>query len=126
MFESCRAYRSKLSPYPGEAHYLNRWVFECRWFSIRLHHWIGDDDQRNPHDHPWWFLSIVLWGELYDNGQRRRAPAAHVYPDCHTHTVKSKNAWTLLLTGPPVRKWGFYVNGEFIPKREYFRKFGHH
>jgi hypothetical protein len=33
--------------------YLIRWRVETPWFSVRLHHWLGPDDERAQHDHPW-------------------------------------------------------------------------
>jgi len=46
----------------------------------------------------------------------------------HKHTVQTdpSGAWTILVNGPHVRKWGFWVDGKFMKVREYFRKFGHH
>ena len=46
----------------------------------------------------------------------------------HKHTVQTdpSGAWTILLVGPFKRKWGFYVDGEFVGVRKYFREFGHH
>ena len=115
---------------PGETQYLERWVIQCRWFSIRLHHWFGDDDQRHPHDHAWWFISFVLSGVVREKlpcGSQitRRAFSVRFFPAHHSHMV-SANAWTLLLTGPATRKWGFFVDGEWMNKKTYFQVKGHH
>lgn len=41
--------------------YLERWnIFECRYFSIKLHHLLLSDDDCL-HDHPWAFISLILW-----------------------------------------------------------------
>lgn len=127
-----------------ECPYLKRWVLNFGKFSIRLHHWIGSDDPRYMHDHAWGFYTLVLKGGYTDISQIGDIPADHTYPSTlrqhlkrgsltyrpahHRHTVQtdSGGAWTLLLVGPFKRKWGFYVDGEYVGVREYFRKFGHH
>lgn len=121
-------FRDKVSQHPGECHYLNRWVIDFRWFSIRLHHWIGSDDDRHPHDHPWWFVSLLLWGRLEENvnGAWRRRRGIAAYPAAHSHCVRATNAWTLLLTGPARRDWGFTLGDRWVTKRQYFKSVGHH
>lgn len=45
--------------------YLLRWhlVRKDRWpVNVYLHRMLRDDDDRALHDHPWWFVSIILWG----------------------------------------------------------------
>src|ERR1700756_1815271 len=42
--------------------YVIRWRLELPFGSVRVHHWLGPDDHRALHDHPWWFLTIVLKG----------------------------------------------------------------
>lgn len=47
--------------------YITRWVMDLGPLgSIRLHHWYGNDDPRAHHDHPWGFLTLVLWGSYVD------------------------------------------------------------
>lgn len=51
---------------PG-CEYLRRWVLNLgKLGSIRVHHWTGSDDDRALHDHPWWFVTIVLQGGYTD------------------------------------------------------------
>lgn len=49
-------------------------------------------------------------------------------PALHTHTVQVDpgGCWTLMITGPPRRDWGFWVNGIWKRQRKYFRDHGHH
>lgn len=96
--------------------YLLRWwvIPRNRWFNIYLHRFLRSDDDRALHDHPWWNLSIVLSGaytEITPQGSYlrkrgrlvlRRATASHrIY--LHAGPV-----WTLFLTGPTIRDWGFH------------------
>lgn len=115
---------------PGQP-YLVRWVLNLGLFSVRLHHWLSSDDLRNPHDHAWWFITWVLKGDYLDIGSEqiqwmyrwrcafRRAK--------HIHSVRIlKPTWTLMLTGPARRRWGFWVDGKFKRANKYFFENGHH
>lgn len=114
--------------------YLRRWwiIPRNRFFNIYLHHILQDDDGRAEHDHPWHSCSIILRGgyiEVIKNVRHprvagtvrfRRATEAH-------RLVLRKNqwrwvglfkrrlvffetmpCWTLFITGPRIREWGFH------------------
>lgn len=112
--------------------YLIRWRFETPWGSIRLHHWLAPDDPRHRHDHPWSFVTFVLKGGYTDlspsGDQHLKAPAVQHRDATHQHTVvpDEGGAWTVIVTGPKIREWGFWVNGKFRSRIKYFWKFGHH
>ncbi len=117
---------------PGET-YLTRWGIEFKRFSIRLHRWTGSDDLRATHDHAWWFWTLVLWGGYLDIAEdksvdRLRFGSFRFRPAEHRHTVQNnhKVSWTLLVTGAPVRRWAFYVDGKKYMRDKYFAVFGHH
>lgn len=128
--------------YQGKDHYLTRWTLVLFGYSIRLHHWIGNDVGPHLHDHPFNFISILLKGGYtnitsdqhyqdcpyhitfsrkhikalsmwYANGERR-----------HRLEIDSGGAWTLLLCGRPYRKWGFWVNNHLWRPLRYFYKYG--
>jgi hypothetical protein len=125
--------------------YLWRWtIFAWRGhFSLYLHHFVGDDWSRDLHDHPKRFISIGLWGWYLEetpcggtvNGSPRgneswdswtritkyRAPWIRTFPATHIHriTVPSKSCWTLVAVLKPVREWGFWHLGKFMPWRDY-------
>jgi hypothetical protein len=122
-----------------ECPYMKRWVLNFGKFAIRLHHWMGSDDPRNMHDHAWGFWTFVIRGGYTDvtpsNIANIGPRTEHLgrwslkyRPAHHIHTVQTdpSGAWTILVNGPHVRKWGFWVDGKFMKVREYFRKFGHH
>jgi len=107
----------------GPAHdpYMLRWwlIPRNRVFNIYLHHVRHDDDDRALHDHPWWSVSFLIGGRLGEHYLRRSearyrevrrwvpllrsAEFAHrlVLPD------SDQGAWTIFMTGPKVRVWGF-------------------
>jgi hypothetical protein len=120
---------------------MKRWVLDCHWFSLRLHHWYYSDDSRAFHDHPWGFISIVLSGSYTDISPAGRdhlsVGSIRYRPALHRHTVQVSpgGCWTFLITGPVIRKWGFWVprspnsplKGEVFRKaNKYFAIFGHH
>lgn len=111
---------------------MHRWRIETRWGSIRLHHWLAPDDDRFFHDHPWSFLTFVLRGGYTDrspSGTEHLGSGAIRFRNAeHQHTVYPDpgGAWTLVLTGPKMRSWGFWVRGKFRKANKYFASFGHH
>lgn len=116
--------------------YLIRSVWQTRWFSVRLHHWLFGDDPRAMHDHGWNFIVIVLRGSYWDiteTGKQLMKPGMIQYRRAeHKHTVDTKGCWTLVLTGPIIRPWGFWVQSKsksrmiWFRTKRYFIKHGHH
>jgi len=98
--------------------YLHRWwlIPRNRVCNIYLHHMMESDDNRALHDHPWHSLSIILKGKFLEitednksswrkRGQVvfRRATLAH-----RLELLPGEEAWTLFITGPKIREWGFH------------------
>lgn len=97
------------------AGYLLRWhlIPRNRFFNIYLHKFIGNDDERALHDHPWHSLSIRLKGELWEyTPWVQLAPRIKYRSATMAHRIelvdKSKPAWTIFITGPAIREWGFH------------------
>lgn len=113
---------------------MKRWVVLVFDYAIRLHHWVNSDDQRHFHDHPWWMLIIVLKGGYTDisrDGEDHlRAGSIRLRKAEHQHTVKidEGGSWSLLITGPKVRNWGFWVpdRDKILRPLRYFSRYGHH
>ena len=107
----------------ASGHYLKRWVFDFDLFSVRIHHWLGSDDQRHMHDHPWNFVTIVLKGCYLDISEKSEVLSAgniRYRKAEHKHSVYVSNpCWTLLLTGPEKRKFGFWVGNKFVKRNKY-------
>lgn len=114
--------------------------------AVRLHKTVASDDSRAYHDHPWPFLSIGLAGAYVERTplhverdadgrvtacdrvghpselsrlfrapflNRKRAADLHVL-DVHRGPV-----WSLFLTRPKVRSWGFAGPFGWLPWREF-------
>jgi hypothetical protein len=112
--------------------YLFRWFVLPRnpVFNVYLHQFARSDDERAHHDHPWLFnASLILRGSYLEHTIRaggiakrtlRRAgsmalrwgPAPHrieLLADSYGGPSYSmRPCWTLFITGPRVRSWGFH------------------
>ena len=93
--------------------------------NIYVHKFLRSDDDRALHDHPWWFVSLMLRGrydEVTDRGVKRRRAGSIAYrPAEWRHRVRlirrglpsagqvwEVPCWTLIITGRRVRTWGFW------------------
>ncbi len=111
--------------------YLARYsLLKLPFFRILLHHILRSDEDPDLHDHPWSFVSIILWKGYVEEratGKRRiRAGEVvrHAATDAHRLDLE-KPAWTLVFATGKTRAWGFHADDRWIPYREYLdRKFG--
>lgn len=108
------------------------WLFQRFDIAIRVHEILRSDRGRDPHDHPWPYLTVILkggyWEERYDNmgalisrdwygpGSAifRRAGSWHrlILPEGQVTT-------TLFITGRKQQTWGFNVDGTKVPYKQY-------
>lgn len=123
---------------PEDKPYMHRWhvIPQNRYLNVYLHKFLNDDDDRALHDHPWDSISVCLKGvykEHYADGTMKyRHGGKIVYRAAeHTHRISlmkekyakyrdatintngyfyknSIPAWTLFITGPKIREWGFH------------------
>lgn len=107
--------------------YLRRWyvIPRNRWFNVYLHHFQGSDDARALHDHPWWNLSLLLSGEyreVTNSSAKTRRPGDIVIRSAkaaHRIEMTGLACWTVFITGPRVRSWGFICPNGWRHWREY-------
>lgn len=105
-------------------------------FGVYLHNFMRSDTDRAPHDHPWWFCSLILSGGYFENtpkGRRWKGPGTIALRRAtHIHWVelprdnegKEKPAITLFIVGPQVREWGFWLKQGWTAWRETFKLWG--
>lgn len=112
-----------------------------------LHKMDGPDPGTDLHDHPWWFVSIILWGGYTEQRALIRdapmlARIAEKYPptcargvverrrwlsvrtmrldECHTIThLNRRHSLSLVIKGPRRRSWGFYLPDGYMPEKQY-------
>jgi hypothetical protein len=102
--------------------YLRRWFVIPRnpIFNIYLHEFLRSDDDRALHDHPWANLSLLLRGcyvehtiaaggiehrEFFIAGMLRLRWTGRI---AHRIELFDGPCWTLFITGPKYRTWGFH------------------
>lgn len=111
--------------------YLLRWYVLPRnpLLNVYVHQFCRSDDDRALHDHPWWWLSLILKGGYWEHREGKfqhgsswpapprfrqrgsvaiaRADTAHRAELDTTDAGDEMPAWTLFVTGPKIREWGF-------------------
>ena len=105
----------------GEEPYLQRWHLIRRnpFFNIYLHRFDANDEDRALHDHPWLNVSILLSGAYIEHSIRaggvhraveRRTGAVKFRLPWAAHRIEliTRPTWTLFITGPVIRTWGFH------------------
>jgi len=138
----------KLKAYLAENHYeeirntyglyLRRWKLFPRnkVFNIYLHQ-ILLSDERVYHDHRYASLSFVLKGRMmesiYPDRVRLVKPWRAYYrgstllhflnllPEEPLRIFGEKPVWTLFITGPEVKRWGFMTEQGWVENEEYLR-----
>ncbi len=115
-----------------EKPYLLRWwvIPRNKVFNIYLHKMLRDDDDRALHDHPWINLSIVLRGGYWEHtpkGAKWRGPGSLIFrrpTAAHRLSLPifGDRSWSLFITGPVVRVWGFHCPQGWVPWQKFVSK----
>jgi hypothetical protein len=115
----------------AQSAYLTRWTLFKTHFGQVCLHVFHRSDADDLHDHPWPFLSLILWRgyvEETPRGRRRAWPGMVLFRQAeHRHRVELINgrpAVTLVVMGRRVREWGFITPRGWQQWREYFRERG--
>lgn len=110
-------------------------IFQGERFGVYVHQIFRPDADRDCHNHPWWFRTVVLRGGYTEQVRRwvstpqeslstaeHRPGSFHTMPVNRFHRIVSvrPNTWTLLLVGPKVHEWGFWVTRPDRPSRARF------
>lgn len=106
----------------GASPYLLRWFLIPRnpIFNVYLHLFLRSDDDRALHCHPWANASLLLRGSYVEHTIAAGGVHQHrvmttgdfkVRPSGrHAHRIELTDGpcWTLFITGPRYRQWGFH------------------
>jgi hypothetical protein len=107
--------------------------------SAYIHRIHGPDLQADPHNHPGWFISLILAGfyeeEIWDHPLDR-----HILSRVETVYVRFRSKyslrmmrrsqahkivrvegllWTLVITGPRYHDWGFWTKHGYVSWKDY-------
>lgn len=117
--------------------YMVRWfLIPKMWFlpAVFIHKFLRSDEDEL-HDHPWAFITVILWGGYNEvtpgpdwiNGigttvSKWRGPGSILYrPAKWKHSVRiEQEAYTLFIHFGRERKWGFYCKGFWRQHDEHF------
>ena len=107
--------------------YLIRWHIKLPLGrAIYLHKLCMSDPDRDLHDHPWNFISILVRGtyrEITPAGERQ-VRLFNVHKATDPHRVKlEKPVYTILLRGKRRREFGFHTEEGWMHWREYNKRF---
>jgi len=113
--------------------YMRRWFIipQNKIINIYLHHFLRSDDDRALHDHPWSNLSILLKGSYTEHSVRpgqievksvlQKGQVKFRISGKYAHRIELTDGecWTLFITGPKYRKWGFHCKGGWVPWNQF-------
>lgn len=119
----------------GIPYLFRRRLVQTPRFGIYLHDIFEPDADRDPHDHPWTFISIVLRGSyterlhLYphvyfaanyrDQTWKRWSVHKMTRETAHRITYAEPGLKTLIFTGPRKRNWGFFTDLGYVTWQAY-------
>jgi len=102
--------------------------------AVRIHEILRSDLGRDPHDHPFNYLTVILKGGYFESryndrgeflGAKFHGPGSVLYrPAGSWHRLDVPNGMTvttLFITSKYVGTWGFNVKGKKVPHDEYDR-----
>lgn len=100
--------------------------------AVRVHEILRSDAGRDPHDHPWPYLTVILRGGYFETryddegfvtGRKWHGPGSVMFrPAKSWHRLDvppGTTATTLFITGPKAQRWGFNVDGVKVPYDQY-------
>jgi hypothetical protein len=120
----------------GCAYLIRYYILKTRIISIYVHNILLDDDA-DMHDHPWWFIVLILKGGYWEQMPGRkifRRPLDTIFhkpTDIHRIELGVKYfdgipriipSWSLVILGPKVREWGFHTKEGWVYFKNYISK----
>lgn len=114
---------------------VHRWwvIPRNRFANIYLHHFLKSDPHETLHDHPWFNISYLLEGEyteelIQDGGVHTRtvyrAGNIRFRRAATAHRIEiDQPCWSLFISGPQVREWGFHCPNGWRPWNEFLQPY---
>jgi len=116
----------------ADPYMLRHWLLpRNRFFNVYVHQFLRSDDDRAHHDHPWLAnATLMLSGEYTEHtiaaggvsvATIRRAGEFKFRWGRAPHRVElhDGDCWTVFITGPVVRVWGFHCPRRWVPWKEF-------
>jgi hypothetical protein len=103
-------------------------IFRLPFLALMLHRiYLSDTDCM--HNHPWPFVTCILWRGYWEYTPNKttpthyKAPAILYRPSSYTHRLEVKEdgrpTISLVFTGKKIRKWGFFTPTGWVYWRQY-------
>jgi hypothetical protein len=125
----------------GERYLARLRIIDTPWFGIYLHDIFEPDGDRDPHNHPWSFLSFVVRGSYTEKVHHEpEQEMAGVCPEmsvlqhhnrfsvhrmdtkaAHRIVFASPRLKTLIIRGKRQGGWGFFTREGYVPWQHYGR-----
>lgn len=126
----------------GSPYVLRLRIVQTPLFGLYLHRWFSADNDRDLHDHPWWFVTWIIRGSYLEHintisneldqqsrgilsrwQEERKRWSLHAVRlnQCHRVVSFQPGTVTLILTGRRKRSWGFYTSEGYVPFYKYER-----
>ncbi|MEW6270437.1 MAG: hypothetical protein AB1689_14195 [Thermodesulfobacteriota bacterium] len=124
--------RAQRTPYLHLDGYMERfWLFRSRWLSGRIHNILRSDLDRDLHDHPWHYATVILRGgyvEVTEAGERWYGPGSVLLRRAtHLHRLvlpPGVATTTLFVHTRKRRDWGFATASGWVHWRRYVEERG--
>ncbi len=108
------------------------WCIQKLGFAVRIHEILRSDSGRDPHNHPWMYVTVVLKGGYYEaryaadghlTDMKWHGPGSILYRPANSwHKLivpDGETATTLFITGKKCQRWGFNTSEGFVPYDKY-------
>lgn len=117
----------------GNLHFKRWRFFACPWLRIYLHKICLPDYDAHMHDHPWNFISLILYGgyvekysagpnyeNIYHNTNRPGKIIKRKRSDVHKIEKLINNSnWSLVIAWGKYKIWGYRVDSGWIDHKLY-------
>jgi hypothetical protein len=116
----------------GVIHFRRYRLLSTPWFNLYIHNILKSDEDRDFHDHPWSFKSLLLKGSYQENYTQEPSHFAvhfrkyesgdlviHPATDAHSLHLLTPEVWTLVLTSGRERVWGYQTRKGWIDFKTY-------
>lgn len=84
-------YRKRVYGSDADPYLIRHTLFACRWFRIMLHEFRRGDIDRELHDHPWSYVSLILRGGYWEE-TANPSGVCHCGEDVNLHHTGSGHA----------------------------------
>lgn len=119
----------------GEIHFRRYRVIQTPWFAVYVHQICQSDLDKDMHDHPWNYTSLILKGiyreasRLFPYFDETRNTinsscdlVSHRAEDAHQLTLLTPEVWTLVFTSGRNRVWGYRLSDNSWMDHKTYRK----